>query len=254
MSGRRLTYFISDIHLGAGYIADPRSHELRVVRWLENVVHPDAAALYLLGDVMDFWWEYRTVVPRGFTRFLGALARLADSGVKITWLKGNHDIWIDDYLPSEIGMRVIDGALIEKIGDHTFFMEHGDGVGRLPLGFRMLRRLFRNKIARALYGAVHPRWTIGLAHGWSAHSRRRGGYLADAHADDKSVVRPLREFAEEYENRHPGKIDWFVFGHVHRTADEALSGGARMVVLGDWITRFTYGVYDGCSLKLESFE
>lgn len=95
MTERRLTYFISDIHLGAGYITDPRSHEMRVVRWLENVVRHDAAALYLLGDVMDFWWEYRTVAPRGFTRFLGTLSRLADSGVKITWLKGNHDILND---------------------------------------------------------------------------------------------------------------------------------------------------------------
>ena len=253
MRDRSLTYFISDIHLGASYIADQHEHERRVVRWLDEVVSRDAARLYLLGDVMDYWWEYRTVVPRGHTRFLGALARLADSGVAITWLKGNHDIWINDYLPDEIGMRVVDGELIENIGNHTFFMEHGDGVGHLPWSFRLLRRLFRNPLAQALYGAVHPRWTIGLAHGWSSHSRRRGGYLADAAADDTSVIRPLRDFATDYEQHHPGKIDWFVFGHVHRTADEKLPGGARMVVLGDWITRFSYGIYDGNSLTLHHF-
>lgn len=252
MNPRRLTYFISDIHLGAGYITDPKAHELRVTRWLEEVVRPDAARLYLLGDVMDYWWEYRTAVPRGHTRFLGTLARLADDGVAITWLKGNHDIWIRDYLPAEIGMRVVDGMLIEEIDGQRFLMEHGDGVGHLPASFRMLRRLFRNRTAQALYGAIHPRWTIGLAHRWSSHSRKSGGYAGDG--DDREVTSPLREFATEYERLHPGRIDWFVFGHVHRTADEPLPGGARMVVLGDWISRFSYGVYDGQTLRLESYK
>ena len=184
MERRTLTYFLSDLHLGARYFDDPRQHERTVVSWLRSIA-PTARRLYLLGDILDYWYEYRYVVPRGFTRFLGTLAELSDSGVEITWFIGNHDIWIFDYLPAEIGMRVIDGSLVEEIDGHSFFMSHGDGVGRLPLGFRMLRSLFRNKICHVLL--------------------------------QQSV------------------------GH-----------GAEVVILGDWITHFSYGVYDGRNLQLHS--
>ncbi|MBD5186200.1 MAG: UDP-2,3-diacylglucosamine diphosphatase [Bacteroidales bacterium] len=247
-------YFVADLHLGAAYIADPREHELRVVRWLEEEVRPNATQLFLLGDVLDFWWEYRTVVPRGFTRFLGTLARLADSGVEITWLKGNHDIWLFDYLRSEIGMRVIDGALEQTILGSRFFMEHGDGVGRLPRSFRMLRALFRWRPAQRLFAAVHPRWTLGLAHAWSARSRRRGGYLGDARQDDTAVLAPLESFARSFEAENPHRVDYFVFGHVHRTASLTLPGGARMIVLGDWIERFTYATFEGTEMRLHTFQ
>ncbi len=246
-------YFASDMHLGAAYIPDPRKHERMIADWLRRVVLPDASRLYLLGDVIDYWWEYRTVAPRGFVRFLGALAEVADAGVEVTWLKGNHDIWIRDYLPNEIGVRVIDGTLIESIGGKRFLMEHGDGVGNLPAGFRMLRRLFRNPVAQALYGAIHPRWTIGLAHAWSSHSRRKGGYMRDAERTDTDVIAPLLNFATGYESAHPGEIDYFVFGHVHRTADVALPAGARMVVLGDWLTRFSYARFASGKLELQIY-
>lgn len=253
MSRPGLTYFASDMHLGAGYIADARVHEQRIARWLRTEVLPNASRLYLLGDVMDYWWEYRTVAPRGFVRFLGALAEVADAGVEITWLKGNHDIWIRDYLPNEIGIRIVDGILRETICGKRFLMEHGDGVGHLPESFRMLRRLFRNPVAQKLYGAIHPRWTIGLAHAWSSHSRRQGGYMRDAALGDASVLAPLRQFALGYEAEHPGEVDYYVFGHVHRTADEQLPGGARMIVLGDWLTHFSYATFDGTDLRLSTF-
>ena len=133
-----MVYFISDLHLGATYMPDARVHEQRVITWLDSIRH-DATELYLLGDILDYWFEYRTVVPRGFVRFFGALASLADSGVKIYWFIGNHDIWLFDYLRDEIGLTVIDGVLEKTIGQHRFFMTHGDGVGELPLTFRMLQ-------------------------------------------------------------------------------------------------------------------
>ncbi len=138
---RDLTYFLSDLHLGAGYIPDHRAHERRVVDFLRSI-EPRAKRIYLLGDILDYWWEYRDVVPRGFVRFFGELARLADSGVEITWFKGNHDIWIFDYLPSEIGLEVHDGIMVRDIDGARFLLEHGDGVGRLPWSFRRLRGLF----------------------------------------------------------------------------------------------------------------
>lgn len=246
---RDKTYFISDLHLGASYISDPRAHERRVVRFLESIA-TDCRHLYLLGDILDFWWEYRNVVPRGFVRFFGALARLADSGVEITWLKGNHDIWIFDYLPAEIGLKVHDGALITEIDGRRFFLEHGDGVGRLPWSFRRLRALFRSHIAQRLYAAIHPRWTVGFAHSWSSHSRKQGGYTAPESAGDALV-----EFADRY-NSDPSnpKVDYFIFGHCHILLRKPVAEGAEVIILGDWISRFSYAVWDGSTLATRIFE
>lgn len=245
--GRTLTYFISDLHLGAGYIADGRAHERRVVEFLRSI-GPRARRLFLLGDVLDYWWEYRDVVPRGFTRFFGALAELADSGVEITWLKGNHDIWIFDYLPSEIGLTVHDGILVREMEGRRFLMEHGDGVGRRRLAFRVLTRLFRWRPAQVAFAAIHPRWTVGFAHAWSAHSRKKGGYTPPA-----SMGESLVEWAEEYNRSAGEKVDYFIFGHQHTLLDHRLPEGGRVVILGDWISRFTYAVWDGRELATKSF-
>lgn len=245
-----MVYFLSDIHLGAAYIGDHREHEKRVVRFLRSIAH-DATRLYLLGDVLDYWWEYRKVVPRGFTRFLGVLAELADAGVEIFWFKGNHDVWLFDYLSSEIGLRVCDGAVIEEIQGKRFFLEHGDGVGELPRMFRLLRRMFRSRVLQRLYAAIHPRWTIGLAHAWSSHSRKTGGYVPLAQEPDKNT---LVRFASDYDAQHPGEIDYFIFGHQHVALDEPVGrDGARVVILGDWISKFTYAKFDGHTLSLETF-
>lgn len=246
---RDLTYFISDLHLGAGYIADPRAHEQLVVEFLRSI-EPRCRRLYLLGDILDYWWEYRDVVPRGFTRFLGQLASMADAGVEITWFKGNHDIWIFDYLPNEIGMRVHDGILITEMDGRRFLMEHGDGVGRLPATFRKLRSLFRCRPAQRLFAAIHPRWTVGFAHAWSAHSRKKGGYVAAAGVTDGLV-----EFATSYNAPLPPaeRVDYFLFGHLHTMLDRRLPDGSRLLVLGDWISHFSYAVWDGKNLLLEQY-
>lgn len=247
-SDRDLTYFISDLHLGAGYIKDHRAHEMMVVRFLRSIA-PRARRLFLLGDILDYWWEYRDVVPRGFTRFFGVLAELADAGVEITWFKGNHDIWIFDYLPREIGLTVHDGMMVRELDGCRFLMEHGDGVGSLPFTFRALRSLFRWRPAQVAFAAIHPRWTVGLAHSWSAHSRKKGGYVAREGAGE-SLVR----FAEEYNAGACEKIGCFVFGHHHVVMDRTLPDGARMVILGDWITHFSYAVWDGHKLETKRFK
>lgn len=248
MSVRNNTYFISDLHLGASYIADPRAHERRVVEFLDHIA-PDCKRLFLLGDILDYWWEYRTVVPRGFTRFFGALARLADSGVEIVWFKGNHDIWIFDYLPQEIGLTVHDGIMVTELDGHRFLMEHGDGVGRLPWSFRKLRGLFRNRVAQKLYAAIHPRWTIGFAHSWSSHSRKQGGYTPSERAGDNLI-----NFAKTYNADHADeKIDFFIFGHCHTILDSTLPDGSKIIILGDWISRFSYAVWDGKDITMKRF-
>lgn len=244
------TYFISDLHLGAGYISDGRAHQQRVVRFLDSIAD-DADELIMLGDVLDYWYEYRTVVPRGFTRFFGALARLADRGVKITWFIGNHDIWLFDYLRDEIGMRVVDGSEVREIYGRKFYMAHGDGVGRLPASFRIMRSIFRNRFCQKLYAAIHPRWTIPFAHAWSTHSRNYEAYEA---TEGVASSDPLVDFCREYLRDVDPTVDYFVFGHRHVLADFPLNPqGCRMVILGDWIRHFSYGVFDGQSFALRIF-
>lgn len=240
-----MVYFLSDAHLGAAYIANPLEQERRLAVWLDSIA-ADATALYLLGDVIDYWFEYRNVVPRGFTRFLGGLARLADRGVKIVWLKGNHDIWMTDYLQTEIGCSIVDGILDVEIDGRRFVLEHGDGIGDRPLSFRLLRRIFRNRPARRLFAAIHPRWTVGFAHAWSRHSRKSGGYSGGGEAIDS-----LAHWAEVFELSH-GKVDFFIFGHLHIPYQRRLSTGAILTVLGDSFRQMSYARFDGQKVELLS--
>lgn len=243
-------YFISDLHLGATYLDEPLEYERRVVRFLDSIAG-DAGELYLLGDILDYWYEYRTVVPRGFTRFFGALARLADSGTKITWFIGNHDIWLFDYLRNEIGMKVVDGAETTTILGKRFFLSHGDGVGDLPRGFRIIRSIFRNRLCQKLYAAIHPRWTVSFAHRWSAHSRDFANSMPRFEGEQNE---PLIAFCREYLTTTDPTIDYFIFGHRHILLDFPLgTGHSSMFILGDWIHHFSYGVFDGHDFLLKKF-
>ncbi len=245
-----MVYFLSDAHLGAKYISGPRRQERILAAWLDSIAS-DAEALYLVGDIIDYWFEYRNVVPRGFTRFLGALARLADSGVKIYWFKGNHDLWMTDYLETEIGCCVVDGILDTEIYGRRFVIEHGDGVGERPLSFRILRRFFRSKVARSIYAAIHPRWTVGFAHAWSSHSRKHGGYngsKSEPQPGAKAAGR-LARWAEEYACEH-GAVDFFVFGHLHYPWQQSLPSGAVMTILGQAFSQMSYAAFDGTDLTL----
>ena len=246
---RDKTYFISDLHLGAGYIADTYSHQRRIAAWLRSIA-PTARRLFLLGDVIDYWYEYRDVVPRGFVRFLGALAELADSGVEITWLKGNHDIWIFDYLPSELGINVADGIITRDLDGKTFVMEHGDGVGEVRGGYRLMRRIFRNRVCQRLYSDIHPRWTVGFAHRWSTHSRATSSYISPSVLPDTD---PLVVFANDY-LRSGHHADYFIFGHRHTPAERRVGpdGCATLMVLGDAFSHFNYAVWDGNTLRMET--
>lgn len=242
------TYFLSDLHLGAPYFPDSHEAEKRVVRFLDSIKN-DADSIYLLGDVLDYWYEYRYVVPRGFVRFFGKLAELSDMGIKITWLIGNHDIWIFDYLPTELGIRVVDGSLTEVLHDKTVFMAHGDGLGKLPAGFRFIRSVFRNRICQIAFSAIHPRWTVPFAYNWSRHSRKTGEGKG---IPDTRLLEGLRKFAAEYLNTRP-EINFFIFGHIHVFTRESLAEDCEMIVLGEWIRTFSYAVLDENGLELKKW-
>lgn len=240
-----MIYFLSDIHLGASYISDEKALERAVCSLLDEM-GADATHLFLLGDIIDYWFEYRNVVPRGYVRFLGSLAALSDRGVKIVWLKGNHDIWMTDYLTDEIGCEIVDGVVDRVLLGKRFVMEHGDGVGGGPLVFRLLRRLFRNKTARWFYAGIHPRWTVGFAHGWSSHSRKAGGY-------NRPDTTPIETWAREYV-RTNGHVDNFVFGHLHSARQIRLDSDCMITFLGDAFRSFSYAKFDGNSMQLCQFK
>ena len=243
MPGKKI-YFASDFHLGARYIENPIEYERRIVRWLDSIKQ-DAGTLYLLGDILDYWYEYRYVVPKGFTRFFGKLAELSDNGIDIHWFIGNHDIWIFDYLPHELGITIHDGTLITEIRGKRFFLSHGDNVGKRPMTFRFLRKIFRNRFCQYLYAAIHPRWTIAFALRWSAHSRKAGDDYAEYQGEKNEH---LVCFAKEF--RETGKIDFFIFGHRHILLDLALPHQSRIIILGDWIKHPSYAVFDETGLNL----
>lgn len=238
-------YFLSDLHLGAPYFPDSREAERRVVAFLDSIKE-DAEAVYLLGDVLDYWYEYRYVVPRGFVRFFGKLAELTDSGVKVIWLIGNHDIWIFDYIPSELGVKVVDGSLTADIYGKKIYMAHGDGVGHLPVGFRFIRSVFRNKICQKLFAGIHPRWTVPFAYSWSHLSREEG---EERGLPDERILEGLKKFVREYHSEHPD-IDIFMFGHVHILCREEVEEGCEMIVLGEWLKTFSYAKMDESGLML----
>lgn len=249
MKPQKPIYFISDLHLGSTYDPMSRQRERLAVEFLDSIAD-NAEALYLVGDILDYWFEYRTVVPRGYVRFFGALAALADKGVKITWFIGNHDIWLFDYLRDEIGIEIVDGLLETEIYGKRFLISHGDGVGKLPRGFRLIRSVFRDRICQKLYAAIHPRWTIPFAHRWSSHSRSNEKALPEFDI----TTDPFAAFAGEWQSAHPqNPVDYFVFGHRHVMIDEKLSDGSKVIILGDWLKYFSYGYYDGDSFSLRQF-
>lgn len=245
-------YFLSDTHLGASYFPDSGNRERRVVSFLDSIKN-DASEIYLLGDILDYWYEYRYVVPRGFVRFFGKLAELSDAGIKITWIIGNHDIWIFDYLPDELGIKVIDGTYTTNVLGTEMLMAHGDGVWQHNWKFRFLRSLFRNKFCQFLFAGIHPRWTVAFANAWSRHSREsESGDNVKASEIRKKIdtnIEKLHEFCILRHKENPN-CRYYLFGHLHTVADLKVGDDARMIVLGDWLRKHSYAVFDGREMKI----
>ncbi|HIX85721.1 MAG TPA: UDP-2,3-diacylglucosamine diphosphatase [Candidatus Parabacteroides intestinigallinarum] len=249
---RKKIYFASDAHLGARFLKDPLATERRLTRWLDSVKR-EAAAIWFLGDMFDYWYEYKYVVPKGHTRFLGKLAELSDMGVEIHFFIGNHDIWMFDYLPREIGAFIHRDTLTVDLLGKRFFLGHGDEVDYRSRAFRLMRRVFRNRFCQWLYAGIHPRWTFGFALGWSLSSRRSGLEKQEEREYQGEAGEYLVAFAKEYLKTHPD-INFFIFGHRHIMLDLMLSRTARILIAGDWMRYCSYIVWDGENLFLEQFE
>jgi len=241
-------YFASDLHLGMHPVEESQQREHHFVQWL-NSIKDNARELWLLGDVFDYWFEYAKVVPRGFTRFLGKLAELSDEGVDIHLFPGNHDIWIFNYLPKEIGLTVHRRTLTRTWNGHRFLLGHGDGLSRSDLGYNMLQWIFKNRLIQWFYARLHPNGSIAFAQWWSRKSRmKKGSFVPFLGVDKEHQL----QFARKKLAEDPG-LEYFVFGHRHVPFQIRISEECQVVCLGDWIANFTYGEFDGHELRLKKY-
>lgn len=255
-------YFVSDVHLGSSYHESPREIEQKLVSWL-GYIAPDATAIYFLGDVFDYWFEYRYVVPRGFVRFLGKCASLSDRGVELHFLAGNHDLWMTDYLEQEIGATIHREPIVVDLLGKRFRLAHGDEEYRKESRAQnFLFLLFRSKLSRMLYAAIHPRWTVGLAQKLSLKSRRRGLDLATSAGGSVNEAHPyslaelekelLIKRSKEHRESMP-EVDYYLYGHRHLLADYPLDSTRRVLILGDWLKYMSWAEWDGHSLALRTW-
>jgi UDP-2,3-diacylglucosamine hydrolase len=221
--------------------------EKLLVRWLEEI-RKDADEIYLLGDMLDYWFEYRKVVPRGFTRFLGKIAEITDQGIPVHYFTGNHDVWIFDYLPEEIGVQVHRKPLIREMDGKKFYIAHGDGLGPGDRSYLFLKKIFTSKILQWLYARIHPNCATSFAHFWSKRSRFAKGISVEYKGDDKEE---LLIFARELIQKE--HFDFFIFGHRHIPLEYSLNEKSKVIILGDWIVNNTYAVFDGETVYLKKF-
>lgn len=242
MSNTR-TYFVSDVHLGL-QVADPAGREARFVDFLRGLPE-DTGALYLLGDIWDFWYEYRDVVPKGYVRVFAALQDLMDRGVKVYFFQGNHDVWTYSYF-EELGMIRLTQPAVVEIAGKKFCLGHGDGLGPTPFGYRFLRSIFHNRILQVLFSMLHPWLAFRFGNGWSKENRlaRKEEYVF------KGEDEPLYKFAADFAKTH--EVDHFIFGHYHVAVSMTLPSGATFNILKDWIDASPYICFDGENLTSES--
>lgn len=233
---RTLSYFASDVHLGLD-VSDPADRERRFVAFLRSIPADRTENLFLLGDIFDFWYEYRDVVPKGYTRVFAAIQDLVDAGVNVFFFEGNHDIWTYSYF-EELGMKKLSQPALVRLGGKTFCLGHGDGLGPVPRGYRVLSAIFHCRFLQKLFSTLHPWIAFRFGNNWSRHNRLAKGVEYNFRGPEE----PLYKFAVEYSSKTP--VDFFIFGHYHVPVDLALPGGARLMLLKDWMKSSPYFFFD----------
>ena len=243
MTVRTKTYFVSDVHLGL-QVADPDARERRFVDFLRGLPE-DTEALYMLGDIWDFWYEYRDVVPKGYVRVFAAIQDLIARGVKVYFFSGNHDIWTYSYF-EELGMIRLTQPAVVEIAGKRFCLGHGDGLGPVPKGYMFIRSIFHCRFLQVMFSMLHPWIAYRFGNTWSRHSRL-------SH-DEEYIFRgeeePLYKFAAEFEASND--VDYFIFGHYHADVDMALPRGARLIISKDWIKGSPFICFDGIDISSNS--
>lgn len=243
-------YFASDFHLGVPSEASSSKREKLICNWLKKIKN-DCHELYLVGDVFDFWFEYKHAIPKGFVRIQAAIADFTDSGIPVHYFIGNHDMWVFNYFEKELGVIMHREPIEKNYNDKLFYIGHGDGLGPGDYGYKFIKRVFANKLCQWAFARLHPNFGLGLGNFWSRRSRHATGNSDEVfHGNDKEF---LVVFANEFlKTKH---IDYFIFGHRHLVLDIELSNKkSRYYNLGDWLRYNTYGVFDGTQFKIEVFK
>ncbi len=247
MSIRNKTFFASDFHLGIPDYFASLEREKTIVRWLNNIA-PEALHIYLVGDLFDFWFEYKHVVPKGYVRLLGKLAELKDSGIQLHIFTGNHDLWMFDYFEKELGISVYRTHVKAEINEKKFFIGHGDGIGPGDRGYKMMKKIFANKLNQRLFSLLHPDFAMRIANYWSAKSRYSNDSEQFLGGDKEWQIIYAKEILEK---EH---FDYFIFGHRHIPIYFPLKDGSVFINLGDWVSQNSYAVFDGDKIELKYFE
>lgn len=239
-------YFSSDNHLGAPTHAKSLKREKIFIAWLDKI-KTDAHAIFLLGDLFDFWFEYREVVPKGFVRTLGKLAELKDSGIEIFYFVGNHDLWMKGYFEEELNIPVFHKPQVFTINSTRLFIGHGDGLGPGDKGYKRMKKVFTHPVSKWLFKWLHPDLGVRLARHLSVKNKLISG------EEDAKFLGEENEWLAQYARRklETAHYDFFVFGHRHMPMEIQVGEGSKYINLGDWIVHYTYGVFDGENLSLK---
>lgn len=239
-------YFASDFHLGIPDKASSLKREKLIVKWLEEIKH-DAAEIYIMGDIFDFWFEYKKVVPKGFNRLLGKISELSDSGIAISLFTGNHDMWMFNYLQEELGVTIYRKPVTREFGGKKFFLAHGDGLGPGDHGYKFIKKVFASSVSQWLFARIHPNFGISMANFWSRRSRMSNGEKETFKGEENEYL--VQFIKQTLEKEH---FDYFIFGHRHLPLQIQV-GNSLYVNLGEWVNYSTYAVFDGKKLELKSF-
>lgn len=246
-------YFASDFHFGIPDRKGSLEREDRFTHWLESV-RKDASEIYLMGDLFDFWFEYKTVIPRGYVRLLGKLAEITDSGIKVHLFRGNHDMWAFDYLNTELNIEIHRDPEFKEFEGKVFYLAHGDGLGPGDHGYKFIKKVFQNPINQWLFRWIHPDIGIRLALYWSRKSRYASFIKEEKTERDKNFINSrLSVHSRHILESHP-EVNYFIYGHFHFPTDMPISETTRQITLGDWLTNFTYAVFDGNELQLLKYQ
>lgn len=229
-------YFASDTHLGLSLTGKENERERLFIKWLDEVA-PTAKAIFLVGDIFDFWFEYKRVVPRGFTRLLGKFSELTDKGIEIHFFAGNHDLWAFDYLHTECGLILHPNDAVMELYGKKVFIAHGDILGERKFMPRFLSGFFRSRVAQWFFSILHPDTALKFGSWWSGSSRKSKPVKHTFRGEDDIIVK----FAREYLSEHPG-INLFVCGHIHCAVVHPLTETSSIAFLGEWIEEPTYGI------------
>lgn len=243
---KKKVYFASDFHLGVPSYEKSLERERHIVKWLDTIKH-DALEIFLVGDIFDFWFEYKRVIPKGFVRLQGKIAELTDAGIPITVHTGNHDMWIFDYIPKELGVTLYRAPIQRTFYGSTFYIGHGDGLGPGDNGYKFIKKVFSNRFFQWFFARLHPNFGVGVADYSSRKSRAKTG------ADDEKFLGENEEWLVVYAKEILQKehFNYFIFGHRHLPLQIEVGDKSTYFNLGDWIKYFTYGVFDGETFELK---